>query len=818
MNFTAENFNNLYPRLRDLIEHAEFISIDLEMSGIQSLDRGGRNRKDDNPNVRYTKMVSVATRYSIVQVGICIFHLNKENGTLVSYPCTFYIFPEGGLDIVLSPSSIDFLRKNGMDFNMWIAKGIPYVNHYEEEYLRKKYNIPNDNESNINANNNSSSTASTPQMITLTKPSDIEFMDNQMSNLKKMLEDENDSEYKFDHCNAYLRRYIYQYIECNHPTNINISKSTDGRLAAKKVNQQENDILLQQKLEDNTKSYFNSLGFKRVWKDLVRCKKPVVGHNCLFDLMFLCRWLDKPLDTDFTNFKLHINNMFPYIYDTKYIASSGLLGVVYDDTALGPLYQQTVQTYDMKMNSTTSKHEVEVPVEVEVPTCHFAEGFGNYESAVQLHEAGYDAYCTGRIFSHQYTMLGGLEVIKHSVANKLFMMHSLYHMDLDPTRPNGIIKFPGIIVHITGFAKSTVTDDVINVFIQKDVNIISDTDTTNNSNGTNNSNSIEIIKSDVEVIWLFQSSASKGSIDQHPQSIQMKNRGKLNKFTKITKTLNTGHINQPINSITRIDLPNPNIKDHINQKERANNLHNNEEIKPITIGKKKKRTTITLKKTDQTMPVSPAIKNQCQTQLSIQHENLPHFQQPTRNPETEPHLKEYVFLGRLFPISLGVLCLDSSAIFSSLSEGVKVSCSDYAEKSGTRNMGHCEFLYVLNIVLRLTIPNSLFPQCPTSVQPPRQPTVFCLKSSQEMSYISTPLAGKSALGYEPFKTLSFHHQSSATLCSILSTSIQRRPPHVFSPVSYPSQPSPSFWIQAVTNILLIRQPFRADFSEHPISF
>eukprot|EP01041_Mallomonas_annulata_P014110 gene14110-30026_t len=61
MNFTSENFNNFYPRLKDLIENAEFISIDLEMSGIQSVDRGNRSRKDDNPNTRYSKMISVAT-------------------------------------------------------------------------------------------------------------------------------------------------------------------------------------------------------------------------------------------------------------------------------------------------------------------------------------------------------------------------------------------------------------------------------------------------------------------------------------------------------------------------------------------------------------------------------------------------------------------------------------------------------------------------------------------------------------------------------------------------------------------------------------
>ncbi len=92
------------------------------MTGI-SADWVDRNSRDDTPEKRYVKMCKVASKYSIIQFGLCLYH-EQTNGTYLASPYNFYLFPENShADIVMSASSIDFLRKNHMDFGTWISKG-----------------------------------------------------------------------------------------------------------------------------------------------------------------------------------------------------------------------------------------------------------------------------------------------------------------------------------------------------------------------------------------------------------------------------------------------------------------------------------------------------------------------------------------------------------------------------------------------------------------------------------------------------------------------------------------------------------------------
>jgi hypothetical protein len=60
-----------------LIQHlseAAFVAIDEEMTGIQM----GRLSKDDTPAERYASSKQFPERYSIIQVGICLFLPNPE--------------------------------------------------------------------------------------------------------------------------------------------------------------------------------------------------------------------------------------------------------------------------------------------------------------------------------------------------------------------------------------------------------------------------------------------------------------------------------------------------------------------------------------------------------------------------------------------------------------------------------------------------------------------------------------------------------------------------------------------------------------------
>jgi hypothetical protein len=69
---------------------------------------------------------------------------------------------------------------------------------------------------------------------------------------------------------------------------------------------------------------------------------------------------------------------------------------------------------------------------------HAPEFEAYYAEGGQFHDAGWDAYCTGALFCHELDRVSGkMAEMQERAGNKLFMMQSLYHMDLDPNRPNG---------------------------------------------------------------------------------------------------------------------------------------------------------------------------------------------------------------------------------------------------------------------------------------------------------------------------------------------------------------------------------------------
>jgi hypothetical protein len=54
-----------------------------------------------------------------------------------------------------------------------------------------------------------------------------------------------------------------------------------------------------------------------------------------------------------------------------------------------------------------------------------------------FHDASYDAYCTGCVFANETASI--MKEVIDSCANKLYMMQSLYYMDLEPENPEGLL-------------------------------------------------------------------------------------------------------------------------------------------------------------------------------------------------------------------------------------------------------------------------------------------------------------------------------------------------------------------------------------------
>lgn len=59
------------------VPKASWIAIDEEMTGIQ-LPTGNKISKDETPSTRYAHLKQVSERYSIIQLGICLFQELEE--------------------------------------------------------------------------------------------------------------------------------------------------------------------------------------------------------------------------------------------------------------------------------------------------------------------------------------------------------------------------------------------------------------------------------------------------------------------------------------------------------------------------------------------------------------------------------------------------------------------------------------------------------------------------------------------------------------------------------------------------------------------
>jgi len=381
----------------------------------------------------------------------------------------------------MQPSSIAFLRQNNMDFGTWIDKGITYVDRRQAGWLKDRFavkDMPSGQPPAADAPNHD---------IILNKPADIEFMQRQKDKIASFMADTEAVSVQLDTCNNYLRKVSYQYLERNHPT-LTLESAKFGYQSAivcKKLSDADRKAAHEAKKAEQLVKLQEELGFARVYAAMSAAAKPIVGHNCFFDCLFTMAKLDGFLPSTLTELTVALNEEgrtpFNKMIDTKYLCHSGILTdrmINTSDTALGVLYDAVKEDLGDKIK--------------------VIKEAGKEELAPQLHNAAYDAYITGAVFVH---MMGDeafkpspqartseeddddddddeadprvLGNILEQARGKLFMMQSMYHMDLnvgqeDPSRAititHGWLKEAGSLFHLEFDPPSVGEADIYQVF------------------------------------------------------------------------------------------------------------------------------------------------------------------------------------------------------------------------------------------------------------------------------------------------------------------------------------------------------------------
>ncbi|KAH6764441.1 Polynucleotidyl transferase [Perilla frutescens var. frutescens] len=440
-NVTRSNFEVVLAELRRHVREADFVSIDLEMTGITSAP-WRESFEFDRPDIQYLKVKDSAHKFAVVQFGVCPFRWDPHTTSFVANPHNFYIFPRQEItsdgvsyDFLCQTSSLEFLAKYQFDFNTCINEGISYLSRSQEEEALKRLDLVYKDElPDLSSNLRNGSD------MQLVRMADILFAE-RMKNVvgewrAGLLRSGNwgaESQGSWNDMNQKFQTTFYQTrpaLEVNGLTSrqLKIIKSVTekhfkdlayvhvtGETSCRQplivyTDSTEDRELLKREVKACQRktaelSIQAAIGFRHVIDLLSSERKLIVGHNCFLDIAHVYSKFIGPLPSTAEEFASAVRTYFPNIIDTKVLLNSDytLLRIMKKGStslskAFGLLCLLPVTLTSI---STGVADKLRMKVEVQVDE----QRFSNWNSGAK-HEAGYDAFMTGCVFSHACSHLG----------------------------------------------------------------------------------------------------------------------------------------------------------------------------------------------------------------------------------------------------------------------------------------------------------------------------------------------------------------------------------------------------------------------------
>lgn len=128
------------------------------------------------------------------------------------------------------------------------------------------------------------------------------------------------------------------------------------------------------------------MGFSLVIEAMIQAKKPIIGHNCMYDWIYLYNQFIGPLPETYLQFAQEWNSRFPYTYDTKVLAYNSK---AFYNTSLGQVYEKCTEDDKFKSN-----------LRCKYDTKNQCSNYAGQALLSHYHEAAYDAHMTGVVFAH----------------------------------------------------------------------------------------------------------------------------------------------------------------------------------------------------------------------------------------------------------------------------------------------------------------------------------------------------------------------------------------------------------------------------------
>lgn len=329
----------------------------------------------------YEKIRHQTHGFAVIQFGFTVFKLIDGRLKLKSY--NVFVYPHHSTqNFQCQGSSLSFLASNGFDFNKLFAKGLCTLNSKEEEKLRQ--NLEERQQLRLSMKTDVPEDLSVASKKPMTPIPEREL--NMLAEAREMIQmvaDGQSPKVSFNK-NGFQRKLIYELIDTEFATKVSTrSENLESNRKAlvvepKRSAKEEEEIELnQQKKEEE--NLLLKVGLRLILKEISKSQKLIVGHNMLYDIIFLYRQCFDDMPEDYNEFKKIINRTFPNIIDTKFVAHSDNFKLELSSTILNDIYLELQQKKIVSHNDfgfETLEHSYDM-------------------NTSKLHDAGYDSFITG---------------------------------------------------------------------------------------------------------------------------------------------------------------------------------------------------------------------------------------------------------------------------------------------------------------------------------------------------------------------------------------------------------------------------------------
>ncbi|CAG9465399.1 unnamed protein product [Pedinophyceae sp. YPF-701] len=425
IDITKENFAPMLDEFRRALAEpgALFCAFDLEMSGLMA---DGAHGKLDSLEERYMAMRGDVQQFLTTQFGACV--VSQDGSRLVAKSFNFNVFPRSGTQkgprkFLCDAGALEFLANNHFDFSKWVHRGISFGTLADrDEALKRPYVSPFSREG----------------------VTDMHLRDD----LKAFVEELRDKvrewlagaepEYLTEPLNGFFRKIVWQELTKDHSETLGTEyhpafiietvPSDNWRAPMRFLRATPAEVAAHEAAKE--REWFDGIhakaGFSCVLELIRDSNLPVVGHNMLFDLMFVMNdFVQSPLPPSWAGFRQLTQEYFPAgVYDTKYLAKNDLFDVFGYDSGLADAYATAVgaaREEETERWFHAAEHgwapgageqdgeaRQAEPVTWRRPKVEHGKAYKRYqdlEGGALAHEAGYDAYMTAVVFAFSLRLL-----------------------------------------------------------------------------------------------------------------------------------------------------------------------------------------------------------------------------------------------------------------------------------------------------------------------------------------------------------------------------------------------------------------------------